>query len=93
MSLVAKNTFDQGFTELSDILSDPDVIHAFKLTVVVAGSAPETVAATPAELNGRVQVLIGEGVDKKSAIAQIAREVGVPKRQVYDAVLAQSANT
>ncbi len=64
-----------------------------ELTVVVAGCAPETVVATPAELNQRVQVLIGEGVDKKSAIAQIAREVGVPKRQVYDAVLAQSAKT
>lgn len=36
VSLVAKNTFDEGFTELADILSDPDVVHAFKLTVVVA---------------------------------------------------------
>lgn len=36
VSLVAKNTFDDGFTELSDILSDPDVIHAFKLTIIVA---------------------------------------------------------
>ena len=36
VSLVAKNTFDEGFTELSSILSDPDVIHAFKLTVTVA---------------------------------------------------------
>jgi len=36
VSLVVKNTFDEGFTELSDILSDPDVIHAFKLTVIVA---------------------------------------------------------
>lgn len=36
VSLVVKNTFDEGFTELSDILSDPDVIHAFKLTIIVA---------------------------------------------------------
>lgn len=36
VSLVAKNTFEEGFTELSAILSDPDVTHALRLTVIVA---------------------------------------------------------
>lgn len=36
LSLVAKNTFDEGFTEISAILSDPDVVHALRLTVIVA---------------------------------------------------------
>ncbi len=36
VSLVVKNTFDEGFTELSSILTDPDVTHALRLTVIVA---------------------------------------------------------
>jgi len=34
--LVAKNTFEDGFASLEDILSDPDVLHALRLTLVVA---------------------------------------------------------
>ncbi len=64
-----------------------------ELTIVVAGRVPEAADVGPAELNERVQGLIEEGADKKSAIAQVAREVGVPKREVYDAVLAESAKT
>lgn len=36
VSLVAKNTFADGFTSLEDILTDPDVVHALRLTLVVA---------------------------------------------------------
>lgn len=34
--LVAKNTFADGFGTLEEILADPDVLHALRLTVVVA---------------------------------------------------------
>lgn len=36
LSLVVKNTFDGGFSNLSDILGDPDITHALRLTVEVA---------------------------------------------------------
>ena len=36
VSLVVKNTFDGGFSNLSDLLSDPDTTHALWLTVKVA---------------------------------------------------------
>ncbi|MGE3619161.1 MAG: sulfate ABC transporter permease [Acidimicrobiia bacterium] len=39
VSLVAKNTFADGFDSLSSILGDPDVTHALRLTVVVAVTA------------------------------------------------------
>jgi len=39
VSLVAKNTFADGFTELRSILEDPDVTHALQLTVQVAIAA------------------------------------------------------
>jgi sulfate transport system permease protein len=34
--LVGQNAFDGGLANLSDILSDPDVVHALRLTVVIA---------------------------------------------------------
>ena len=36
VSLVAKHTFDDGFSDLQAILDDPDVVHALRLTVFVA---------------------------------------------------------
>ena len=34
--LVGQNAFDDGLANLTDILSDPDVVHALRLTVVIA---------------------------------------------------------
>jgi sulfate/thiosulfate transport system permease protein len=39
VSLVARNTFDGGLDNLRGILEDPDVVHALRLTVVVAITA------------------------------------------------------
>ena len=36
IALVVKNTFGDGFTDLSDLLSDPDAVAAIKLTVIIA---------------------------------------------------------
>jgi sulfate transport system permease protein len=36
LSLVVKNTFDGGFSNLRSILDDPDITHALRLTVKVA---------------------------------------------------------
>jgi 16S rRNA (cytidine1402-2'-O)-methyltransferase len=56
-------------------------------TVVVAGApeAPRTTDATA--LVGRVRALIGTGVPKRDAIAQVAEAAGVPKRAVCQAVI------
>ncbi|PZG24233.1 sulfate ABC transporter [Micromonospora craterilacus] len=37
--LVGRNAFADGFTNLNDILGDPDVTHALRLTVVIAVTA------------------------------------------------------
>jgi sulfate transport system permease protein len=39
VSLVAKHTFDGGLDNLRGVLEDPDVVHALRLTVVVAVTA------------------------------------------------------
>jgi sulfate transport system permease protein len=36
VSLVAENTFADGFDSIEEILTDPDVVHALRLTIVVA---------------------------------------------------------
>ncbi|WP_190232926.1 16S rRNA (cytidine(1402)-2'-O)-methyltransferase [Streptomyces avicenniae] len=61
-----------------------------EITVVVAGAAPEEdgAAADPAELARRVAGREEAGQARKEAIAEVAREAGLPKRAVFDAVVA-----
>jgi len=58
-----------------------------EITIVVGGSPP---AATPepARLAEEVAAAEGEGLARKDAIAAVARRLGVPKREVYAAVIA-----
>ena len=58
-----------------------------EVTVVVEGAAEHLVEVTPAELARLVAVREATGEPRKEAIAGVARELGVPRREVYDAVL------
>ncbi len=58
-----------------------------EVTVVLAGAEP-VVAETPEELARLVAVREAAGEPRKEAIAGVARETGVPRREVYDAVVA-----
>jgi 16S rRNA (cytidine1402-2'-O)-methyltransferase len=60
-----------------------------EITLVIAG-APSQMAgpADPVALAEAVQSLLDDGVDRKTALSGIAKRFGVPKREVYDAVLA-----
>ena len=59
-----------------------------EITVVVAGAEPAAPVAGPAELAERVAAREAAGQRRKEAIAEVAREAGVPKRAVFDAVVA-----
>ncbi|AGP55499.1 16S rRNA (cytidine(1402)-2'-O)-methyltransferase [Streptomyces rapamycinicus] len=60
-----------------------------EITIVVEGApAPGPDEAGPAELARRVTVREEAGERRKEAIAAVAQEAGVPKRQVFDAVVA-----
>ncbi|GAA1917297.1 16S rRNA (cytidine(1402)-2'-O)-methyltransferase [Streptantibioticus ferralitis] len=60
-----------------------------EITVVVEGApAVPPQALEPAELARRVAVRESAGEARKAAIAAVAAEAGVPKRQVFDAVVA-----
>ena len=58
-----------------------------EVTVVVEGAAEPVVASTPVELARLVAVREASGEPRKEAIAGVARELGVQRRDVYDAVV------
>jgi 16S rRNA (cytidine1402-2'-O)-methyltransferase len=58
-----------------------------EITVVVAGADPDTVM-TPEDLAREVATDEEAGTPRKQAIADVAKRFNVPKRTVYDAVLA-----
>ena len=65
-----------------------------EITIVVAGGARRA-APTPAQAaprgRRRVAALERAGVPRKAAIAEVARELGLRKRDVYDAVVLHRA--
>jgi 16S rRNA (cytidine1402-2'-O)-methyltransferase len=58
-----------------------------EITIVVAGADPDKLM-TPADLAREVTVDEEAGTPRKQAIADVAKRFNVPKRTVYDAVLA-----
>ena len=52
--------------------------------VVVVAGAPESAPATDDEVEAALRVRLAAGLDRKSAVAEVATELGVPKRVVYD---------
>ena len=55
--------------------------------VVVVAGAPPPEEPDEAEVESALRALLDEGSDKRSAIAQVATELDVPKRWVYDVAI------
>ena len=60
-----------------------------EITLVVAGHVVDPDAVTSRDLAAAVESLTADGVDRRTAQAQVAKRYGVPKRRVYDAVLTE----
>ena len=61
-----------------------------EFVLVVAGAAlVEKEKATPADATARVAQLMEEGLSRKNAIKQTAKELDLPKNVVYDAALSE----
>jgi 16S rRNA (cytidine1402-2'-O)-methyltransferase len=58
-----------------------------EITLVLAG-APDAAPPAAADLAAAVASKEASGVDRKVAMAEVARAAGIPRREVYDAVLA-----
>ena len=55
--------------------------------VIVLGGAPPPAPATVADVDAALAARRAAGVDRKTAVSEVARELGVAKRAVYDAAL------
>ena len=66
--------------------SDKEILGEITLVVAGADPLPET---SPGEWVALVATRVEIGESQRDAIAAVARELGVPKRDVYDAVLAE----
>ena len=65
-----------------------------EFVLVVAGApAQETVAASDSDAAARVTQLMQEGMSRKDAVKQTAKELNLPKNAVYDIALSQSEDT
>jgi len=60
-----------------------------EITLVVEGrNTPQLASADPATLADEVARRVEAGADRKEALTEVAAEAGVPRRAVYDAVVA-----
>jgi len=59
-----------------------------EITLVVAGAAPAVASLSPAELAAEVAAEEAAGASRKDAIRAVVVRTGVPRRTVYDAVVA-----
>ncbi|MGY1715277.1 16S rRNA (cytidine(1402)-2'-O)-methyltransferase [Geodermatophilus sp. SYSU D01106] len=59
-----------------------------EITLVVAGAVPEPVSLSPAELAALVAGEEAAGATRKDAIRAVVARTGLPRRTVYDAVVA-----
>ena len=62
-----------------------------EVTLVLEGATPSAVDLTPDELVRLVGVREAAGLSRKEALAAVASETGVPKREVYEAMVAAKA--
>jgi len=60
--------------------------------VLVLDGATPPPAAAAGDVDQALQLRLDAGVDRKTAIAEVATELGVPKRQVYAAALSLAAS-
>jgi 16S rRNA (cytidine1402-2'-O)-methyltransferase len=63
-----------------------------EVTIVVAGAPPAS-GADPADAAAEVAARERAGTPRKAAIAEVARELGLRKREVYDAVVRRGADS
>lgn len=72
--------------ELSDLVQWADREVLGEVTLVVAGVGDTPVVAD-ADLAGAVAALVGQGMSRRDAVAEVATTTGTPKRRVYEASL------
>ena len=59
-----------------------------EIVLVIGGAIHDSkVRPLPHDLAEAARLLMGEGMERKAALSQVAREAGVPRRAVFDALV------
>jgi 16S rRNA (cytidine1402-2'-O)-methyltransferase len=84
---VAARELTKKFESVAPV-TDPERVPERGEFVVMFGppAEPERRALKPEDAAGHVRALVESGVEEKEALRQVAREMGVPKREVYNIV-------
>jgi 16S rRNA (cytidine1402-2'-O)-methyltransferase len=79
---------------LSELLEGvgPDPPRGEIVLVVGGAVGRHRATAAPAELASRARVLMGEGIERRVALAEVARAAGVSRRAVFDALVEEKAS-
>ena len=80
-----EETIRGTLTELSTWADTHEVLG--EITLVVGGAATDSAAIAADEMVARVREFEGAGMDRKGAIASVAKEFGIAKRLVFAAVV------
>ena len=78
------------FSELRDWALSKEVLG--EITIVINGASNQLREINQEVIVNRVQELESVGVDRKEAIAAVAIELDLPKREVFDAMVANKTN-
>jgi 16S rRNA (cytidine1402-2'-O)-methyltransferase len=62
-----------------------------EITLVIAGFDPDSRHFTTADLISQVLMQEAAGISRKEAIAEVARITGMPKREVFDAMVSHKS--
>ena len=74
---------------LADAVAWADHEVLGEVTIVVAGrDASSAIELTPEAYVREVEARVAAGTDRKEAVSEVAKALGVPRREVYDAVVA-----
>ena len=74
---------------LADAVAWADREVLGEVTIVVAGrDASSAIELTPETYVREVEARVAAGTDRKEAVSEVAKALGVPRREVYDAVVA-----
>ena len=82
-----EEVFRGTIKELHEWITDREILG--EVTLVIEGAATEEVRArTPQEISEQVALREGVGMERKAAVAAVAEEFGLRKREVFDALVA-----
>ena len=87
MTKTYEETIHGTIVELSEWASTHEVLG--EITIVIA-PAPASMRPTNEHILTQAQRLISLGMGKREATAELAQEYGIPKRDIYDLLIATS---